>query len=193
MTLRLAGLAVPGCEGFSTMIRKPTYAVLSRNQFCRELRALGRGGSKKVTNDDEGEGGGHDTPQKWWRHLWTAPKLWKDLVDDDFGPGWKSNYLQIECGKDNTISMWHITARVSRDQHIWRGHILEIYFLRCFFLLLMVNLPNPNCEQPAADSKTLGSYPLTQLLSIQYQSHRYQFENVAIWQSGDLQPSNLAI
>ena len=31
------------------------------------------GGSQKVTNDDEGEGGGHDTPQNWWRHLWTAP------------------------------------------------------------------------------------------------------------------------
>ena len=24
----------------------------------------GEGGSQKVTNDDEGEGGGHDTPQK---------------------------------------------------------------------------------------------------------------------------------
>ena len=33
----------------------------------------GRGGSQKVTRDDEGEGGGHDTPQKLWRHLWTAP------------------------------------------------------------------------------------------------------------------------
>ena len=53
-----------GCKGLSTMVRRPTYAVLSRNQFCRELRAHGRGGSQKVTSDDEGEGGGHDTPQK---------------------------------------------------------------------------------------------------------------------------------
>ena len=64
VTLRVAGLAVRGCKGLSTMARRPTYAVLSQNQFCRELRAHGRGGSQKVTSDDEGEGGGHDTPQK---------------------------------------------------------------------------------------------------------------------------------
>ena len=64
-----------GCGRPSTVVRNPTYAVLSRNQLCRELRARWGGGSRKVTNDDEGEGGGgrgHDTPQKWWRHLWTA-------------------------------------------------------------------------------------------------------------------------
>ena len=53
----LAGWAVSGCIGPSTMVRSPTYAVLSRNQFCCELRAHGRGGSQKVTSDDEGEGG----------------------------------------------------------------------------------------------------------------------------------------
>ena len=42
VALRMAGLAVPGCKGLSTMVRRPTYAVLSRNQFCRELRAHGR-------------------------------------------------------------------------------------------------------------------------------------------------------
>ena len=26
-----------------------------------------------MTSSLEGEGGGLDTPQKWWRHLWTAP------------------------------------------------------------------------------------------------------------------------
>ena len=49
VTLRVAELAVPGCKGLSTMVRRPTYAILSRNQFCRELRAHGRGGSQKVT------------------------------------------------------------------------------------------------------------------------------------------------
>ena len=47
--------------------------------FCRkdsivESYTHKGGGSQKVTNDDEREGGGHDTPQNWWRHLWTAPK-----------------------------------------------------------------------------------------------------------------------
>ena len=37
--------------------------------FCREMSFVAshahmRGGSQKVTSDDEGEGGGHDTPQK---------------------------------------------------------------------------------------------------------------------------------
>ena len=32
-------IAATGCEGPSTMVINPTYAVLSRNQFCRELRA----------------------------------------------------------------------------------------------------------------------------------------------------------
>ena len=57
MTLRVAGLTVPGCKGTSAVVRNTTYAVLSRNQFCRELRAHGGGGSQKVTSDDEGEGG----------------------------------------------------------------------------------------------------------------------------------------
>ena len=44
VTLRVAGLAVPGCNGPSTVVRSTTYAVLSRNQFCRELRAHEGGG-----------------------------------------------------------------------------------------------------------------------------------------------------
>ena len=66
-------IVVTGCERPSTVVRNPTYAVLSRKQVSRELHARWGGGSQKVTNDDEGEGGGHDTPQNWWRHLWTAP------------------------------------------------------------------------------------------------------------------------
>ena len=62
MKLRVAGLAVPGSittsKGLSTMVRRPTYAVLLQNRFSRELHAHGRGGSQKVTSDDKGEGGG---------------------------------------------------------------------------------------------------------------------------------------
>ena len=42
-----------------TLDRNSTYAVLSRNEQCRELRAHEGGGSQKVTSDDEG---GQDTP-----------------------------------------------------------------------------------------------------------------------------------
>ena len=38
VTFRVTGLAVLGCKGLSTMVRSPTYAILLRNQFCRELR-----------------------------------------------------------------------------------------------------------------------------------------------------------
>ena len=72
-TIRVAGLAVPGCKGLSTMVRRPTYAVLSQNQFCRELCAHVRGGSQKVTSDDEGEGGGHDTPPKMLTSFMNSP------------------------------------------------------------------------------------------------------------------------
>ena len=54
----MAGLAVPGCEGPSNVVKSPTYAVLLRNQLCRELRVRWGEGSQKVTNDDEGEGRG---------------------------------------------------------------------------------------------------------------------------------------
>ena len=47
VTFRVAGLAVPGCEGPSTVVKSPTYAVLSRNQLCRELRARWGGVAKK--------------------------------------------------------------------------------------------------------------------------------------------------
>ena len=73
---------VTGCERPSTVVRNPTYAVLSRKQVSRELHARWGGGSQKVTNDDEGEGGGHDTPQNWWRHLWTAPNTTTKLEID---------------------------------------------------------------------------------------------------------------
>ena len=44
VTLRGAGLAVPSCKGPSTLVRNPTYAVLSRNELCRESRAPEGGG-----------------------------------------------------------------------------------------------------------------------------------------------------
>ena len=75
VTLRVAGLAVPGCKGPSTMVRRPTYAVLSRNQFGRELRAHGRGGSQKVTSDDEGEGGESRYPPKMMMSFMNSPLL----------------------------------------------------------------------------------------------------------------------
>ena len=53
-------------KGLPTMVKSPTCMY---TLFCREIsyvvsyaRDQG-GGSQKVTNDDEGEGG-HDTPQK---------------------------------------------------------------------------------------------------------------------------------
>ena len=55
VTFWVAELAVPGCEGPSTMVKSPTYAVMSR--VTSEMK----GGSQKVTNDDEG---GQDPPQK---------------------------------------------------------------------------------------------------------------------------------
>ena len=58
VTLRGTGLAVPNAPN-ATMDRNSTYAVLSRNEQCRELRAHEGGGSQKVTSDDEG---GQDTP-----------------------------------------------------------------------------------------------------------------------------------
>ena len=62
-----------GCERPSTMVRNPTgTCFVAKSVLSRVPRAM-RGGSQKVTNDDEGEVGGHDTPQKWWRNLWTAP------------------------------------------------------------------------------------------------------------------------
>ena len=42
--LKRTGLAVPICKGPSTMARNPTYAVLSRNELCRESRAHEGGG-----------------------------------------------------------------------------------------------------------------------------------------------------
>ena len=60
----MAGLVVPGCEGPSTMAKSPTYAVLLRNQLCRELRARWGGGvAKKWRMMTRGRGGGTIPPK----------------------------------------------------------------------------------------------------------------------------------
>ena len=64
VALRETGLAVPSCKGPSTMVMKPTYAVLSQKELCRESRAHEGGGSQKMTSDDEEEGGGARIPPK---------------------------------------------------------------------------------------------------------------------------------
>ena len=56
------------------MDRNSTYAVLSRNEQCRESRAQeGGGGSQKVTSDDEGEGGGSGYPLKMMTSFMNSP------------------------------------------------------------------------------------------------------------------------
>ena len=45
------------CQGPSTIVRNPTYAVLSRNQLCRELRAHWGGVAKKWRMMTRGRGG----------------------------------------------------------------------------------------------------------------------------------------
>ena len=74
MTLRVAGVAVPDCKGLSTMDRRPTYMLFCREiSFAASYAHMGGGVTKKWRAMTRGRGGGHDTPQKWWRHLWTAP------------------------------------------------------------------------------------------------------------------------
>ena len=49
------------------------YAVLSWINSSHNLRVQ-NGGVAERWHDNKGEGGGGpDAPQKWWRHLWTAP------------------------------------------------------------------------------------------------------------------------
>ena len=72
VTLRGTGLAVPN-DPNATMDRNSTYAVLSRNEQCRELRAHEGGGSQKVTSDDEGEGGGARYPPKMMTSFKNSP------------------------------------------------------------------------------------------------------------------------
>ena len=49
------------------------YTVLSRINSSHHLRLQRGGGEPKDDMMTRGRGGGLDTPQKWWRHLWTAP------------------------------------------------------------------------------------------------------------------------
>ena len=56
-------IAATGCEGPSTMVRNPTYAVLSWNQFCRELHARLGGVAKKWRMMTRGRGGSRYPPK----------------------------------------------------------------------------------------------------------------------------------
>ena len=46
------------------------HCLVAKSVMPRVTRTIK--GSQKVTNDDRG--GGHDTPQKRWRHLWPDPR-----------------------------------------------------------------------------------------------------------------------
>ena len=64
MTFKVAGLAVPGCEGSSNYGQESNIRCFVAKSVMSRVTLAMRGGSQKVTNDDEGERGGQDTPQK---------------------------------------------------------------------------------------------------------------------------------
>ena len=73
MSFKVAGLAVPGCEenfiyGQESNIR---YFV-AKSVMSRVTHAM-RGGSQKVTNDDEGEGGWSRYPPKMMTSFMNSP------------------------------------------------------------------------------------------------------------------------
>ena len=60
MTFRVSGLAVPGCEGPSAVVKSPTIrCFVAKSVMSRTMRE----GSQKMTNDDEGEGGSRYPPK----------------------------------------------------------------------------------------------------------------------------------
>ena len=88
------------------------------------------GRSQKVTNDDEGEGG-QRTPQKWWRHLWTAPyctKCW---------------FWIVQCERINKMTVLY---RILGREIFWGllesiGSSTEwVCCTECWFWLKLVNL-----------------------------------------------------
>ena len=52
--------------------QRPGLRCFVADQFVPPFTLTKGGGSRKMTWW-QGGGGGLDTPQKWWRHLWTAP------------------------------------------------------------------------------------------------------------------------
>ena len=93
----------------------------------------GGGGRPKVTKDDEGEGGGQCTPQKWWRHLWTAPYVRCSLCWYEHKPP------KICCifGHGKRVSDWQlflVTGRWFQICSFCHGTIVSD-FLECKILL----------------------------------------------------------
>ena len=83
VTLRAAELLVPGCKEPSTLVRSPTYVVLTQNEFCCKISFVVKfvlivlahmgGGSQKVMSDDEGEGGRSGYPPKMITSFLNSP------------------------------------------------------------------------------------------------------------------------
>ena len=80
-------------------ISDPGYAVLSRINFSHHLRLQRGDWVAERWHDDKGEGGGLDPPQKWWCHLWKAPKQvykrCKKMIEIK-NPGWR---LRWQCSR----------------------------------------------------------------------------------------------
>ena len=56
-------IVVTGCRAFNYGQEPNIRCFVAKAGLSRVTRAMRGGGSQKVTNDDEGEGGGHNTPQ----------------------------------------------------------------------------------------------------------------------------------
>ena len=57
MSFKVAGLAVPGCEENLSYGQESNIRCFVAKSVMSRVTHVMRGGSQKVTNDDEGEGG----------------------------------------------------------------------------------------------------------------------------------------
>ena len=103
-----------------------------------------------------------------------------------------SNHLQIVCGQDNTISMQHITVRVSRDQQpayiydadtFWNFFSPVFPFYCCLIIHQILIMSRP----------TFKHWDHIRFLSCCQSKLKGIVINVAIWQGSNAACRNVAI
>ena len=130
-----------------------------------------------MTSSLEGEGGGLDTPQKWWSHLWTAPNTNKNPLDLKFEPIVENGAWWTQVNTCCRIKWQLSTGDWQLSPHVVPCETWHSTLSTVFYVLRLLH--NPCKRLNLTHFQSLSRH--TGRTSVCGQHHQY------VWQAGNLE------